>query len=156
MDNDMNAPNEWQCSHCKKIYSFKEFMKLQMEFVNPEQPEKFGKRCICECGKPFHKDKWSLVEIFKTFPHWSTCLLYPKLRLSTVHLELNHFGHWYETMVFADNRRITIFSLEVYFQDRYKTQEEAIKGHEEILRKLKIGQYTLTKGEDGKRELRLQ
>lgn len=156
MKQEFNAPNEWQCSHCKQIYTFKEFITLKSEWIDPNRTE-YGKTTICRnCGKPFHKNKWQQLTKIKTFPNLITCLLHPVIRVSTVHLELNHFGYWYETMVFADKRWSTIFNVEVYVQIRYKTQEEAEKGHKEIVNKLKRKMYSFKKNENGFLELKLQ
>ena len=57
MERDMNAPNEWQCSHCGQTYSFNEFITLKSEWVDPNRTE-YGKHSICKnCGKSFHKNK---------------------------------------------------------------------------------------------------
>lgn len=156
MDRDLNAPNEWQCSHCNETYSFQEFITLKSEWVDPNRTE-YGKHSICrKCGKSFHKNKWALKKIIKTFPNIISCWIYPSLRVSTVHLELNHFGYWYETMVFADKKWSSFLKFGVYEQFRYKTKDEAIKGHELVLRKIKLKQYSFKKNENGELELRLK
>jgi NAD-dependent SIR2 family protein deacetylase len=152
---DINAPNEWQCSHCKATYSFQEFITLKSEWVDPNRVE-YGKVSICRnCGKKFHKNKWQLKNIIWAFPNPLTFFLYPSIRVSTVHLELNHFGYWYETMVFADKKWCSIYEVLVNVQIRYKTEAEAVKGHNAILRKIMEKQYTFRENEDKVLELKL-
>ena len=97
--------SKWQCSHCFQIYSFDDWMKLKTEWVDQKQKHKYGKRAICKCGKPFHKDKWNMT---------TDCDGY---RVSTVHLELAHPSNiltdgseeeknmWYETMIFDERKK---------------------------------------------------
>lgn len=152
----MNAPNEWQCSHCKQTYSFQEFITLKSEWIDPNRTD-YGKTTICKnCGKKFGRDKWQLLRRIRTFPNLLTGWMHPTIRVSTVHLELNHFGYWYETMVFADKKWCSLIDVQVYIQHRYKTKEEAEKGHAEIVRKITQKMYSFRKNEDGHLELRLQ
>jgi len=121
----MKDENKWQCSNCFKKYTFEEFIKLKNEYISEDKS--YGKASICTCGKMFHRDKWKIVtKVEKGFWFKKT------YAVSTIHLELNHFGFWYETMVF-DKKHNSLFS------ERYKTKEEAEKRHREIVNDVKCG-----------------
>ncbi len=118
--------SDWQCSHCFQIYNFDDFMKLKYEWVDPKQKQKYGKRAVCKCGKPFHKDKWQMKTEIEGYT------------VSTVHLELcnqnmSDFSDdrkmWYETMIHDSKPKIKDEEW-LSFQARYETKTEAIKGHE--------------------------
>ncbi len=63
--------------------------------------------------------------------------------VSTVFLGLNHgWGDeelWFETMVFANGPDATKFIEWNDFQDRYRTYDEAEKGHEYVVRRIREG-----------------
>ena len=52
--------SQWQCSNCKKTYTFTQYMGLSAVYANPDEPEKYGNVPVCTCGKRFHLDKWRL------------------------------------------------------------------------------------------------
>jgi len=113
------------------------------EDTNPA--EQHGFTSVCECGYVFHKDKWHLVDdVTIEFKK----LFHATLSVSTVFLELNHFGYWYETMIFADVRipwflRFLLKPLECDYQKRYVTKEEAETEHEDIVKKLREGKFKI-------------
>lgn len=121
--------NNWKCGKCGKEYEFERLLKiLKMIPIKEGQEKKLGKTAVCSCGYVFGKDKFILktkvkVKLFK-------------VEVSTVFLELNHWGMYYETMVFGDK-------IECNFQDRYATRKEAIKGHKKVVKKLKKGEFTI-------------
>ncbi len=126
---------DWKCGKCGKEYTFEEMMLLDKakcveSDTNPKKQHGFIS--VCGCGYKFHVDKWRLSTdvSLEIEPIGKT-----KGRVSTVYLGLNHFGFWYETMIFLD-------SSSCYFQDRYKTKAEAKKGHNKILRMIKNKEYT--------------
>lgn len=48
--------------------------------------------------------------------------------VSTVFLGINHWGHWFETIIFRENGE----SDEDLEMQRYRTYDEAKKGHDDI------------------------
>ena len=133
--------SDWRCGQCKKIYSFDDFMKLaktQMKDDDPDPKKNYGYTSVCPCGYKFHKDKWMLKEkveiknIFGTFV----------VEVSTVDLEMEHMGGmYYETMVFPQEGNEEV-SLKCHYQNRYRDKDDAIKGHEEVVKKLKEEKFT--------------
>lgn len=126
---------DWKCGDCGKTYTTEKLMALErIKAVNGDSnPKKqYGYISVCKCGYRFHRDKWQLLEIVEFPLNWFQALYG---RVSTVFLELNHFGYHYETMVFLNCKS------SCWFQNRYKTRAEARKGHEELLRKIKNREF---------------
>ena len=147
--------SEWECSHCGERYNFSQFINLKTEWINPSRTE-YGKRAICSnCGKSFHKNIWKKSKKIWWFPNIFTCWMYPTLKVSTVHLEMNHFGYWYETMLFPKKKWCSYLDFEVYEQRRYKTRNEASEGHNDTIRFIKNKWYTFRTNEKGYLELQL-
>ena len=125
----------FQCSMCPEVYTFDEYIKLKTKWVDEKNKEKYGKDTICKCGAVFHKDVWAIQTKKENYV------------ISTIHLQIgacstinmfDHSDHYYETMIFdqdkkPDNR---ILGKSLDFQMRYKTREEAIKGHKETIERL--------------------
>ena len=128
--------SEWKCGKCGIEYPFEEFIKLpkvQLVETDDNPKEQHGFTSVCKkCGYIFGKDRLMLRETitikFKEKEY--------KVDVSTVFLELNHFGFYYETMIFSDG-------LNCDFQERYKTKEEVIKRREEVIEKLKKGSFKI-------------
>lgn len=144
--------SEWKCGDCGKEYSFEDFMKLNKTKAvdtdtNPKKQH--GYVGVCECGYRFHRDKWML----KSEVRFKLNLIQEVVgELSTVFLDLNHFGYWYETMIFIRGK------YQCHFHRRYVTRAEARAGHNKILRKIINQQFTVDKekkeisiSEDGER-----
>lgn len=133
--------SEWKCGRCGKEYEFDEFMKLPHIQAVPEDTnpkEQHGFVCVCsKCGYVFHKDKWRLRETIEI----KVAGKIGKVDVSTVFLEMNHWGYWYETMLFQGEGSQVNFELS--YQDRYKTKEEAEKNHNIIVQKLKDKKFTI-------------
>ena len=122
--------SEWKCEKCGIKYSFEELMelpKVQAVETDDNPKEQHGFSSVCKkCGYIFGKDR---LRLRKTITIKFKDKEY-KVDVSTVFLELNHWDFYYETMIFSDG-------LSCDFQERYKTKEEAIKGHKKIIEKLK-------------------
>lgn len=124
--------SEYQCSSCGEEYTFSEFRDLDRAPIDPseEDPEQGqGYSRVCECGHQFFVDDFQAVTEVE---HAGD-----EFRLSTTHLALNH-GHgekdlWFESCVFWDGSSRVL--------DRYETQDEAEDGHQDIVEKLKAGEY---------------
>lgn len=137
--------NEWRCGQCGKEYDTDSLIKLKHikaveTDTNPIQQH--GYTPVCECGYIFHKDKWhktTTVEIEKDN-------LKSNVKVSTVFLELDHYGYWYETMIFVEDTNKGV-NISCDYQDRYKTKEEAEKVHETVVSKLKKGLYKIVPSE---------
>lgn len=117
-----------QCSRCWTKFTFKEYLDLPSEYIYPDKKQ-YGKTAICSCGAKFHKDVWQLQSFEDGF------------RISTVHLQMPHPDNldwsntescmWFETMI-EDKEKDEWLG----FQMRYRTMEEAIKGHWDTMDKL--------------------
>lgn len=130
--------SDWKCGRCGKVYEFEEFCKLESVPLVPEDTnpwEQHGFTSVCVCGYIFHRDKWRK----QTEVGLKEGL---KAKVSTVFLELNHKippngkDLWYETMIFGNK-------LASYFCERYTTQEEAEKRHDNLVGLLREEKYTL-------------
>jgi len=88
--------------------------------------------------------KWHLVTEFKVKAKTGFLKkITLKGYVSTVFLELNHGDEknplWYETMVFVEEPA----NVNCYLCNRYRTQEEAERGHRKIVEAIKSGKITL-------------
>lgn len=133
----------WRCGKCKKIYKDLfglESVKAVESDTNPK--EQHGYVSKCECGYVFHKDKWYEKDTFDIEKDGEKIA---KVEVSTVDLELEHFGMWYETLVFLQE----IYVEEIQDLDlgclgsRYRTKEEALEGHNRFIRKLQNGEFKI-------------
>lgn len=137
----MVEKSEWKCGDCGKKYTTDELIKLKKvkaveTDINPK--EQHGYICVCKCGYIFHKDRWQLKDNVTFSFNW---LQGVKGFVSTIFLELNHFGYWYETMIFIDKES----DCKCSYQNRYVTIAEARKGHREVLRKIENNEFELNK-----------
>lgn len=131
--------SEWKCGKCGKEYDFDEYMdlpKIQAVKEDDNPKEQHGYTQVCQkCGYVFHKDKFKIRNSVEIIVNNKKAII----DVSTVFLELNHSGLWYETMLFNGNN--SEVDLELYYQDRYETEKEAIKGHKDILEKLRNNKF---------------
>ncbi|MEM2068405.1 MAG: hypothetical protein QXE50_05765 [Nitrososphaerota archaeon] len=135
---DVGGPR-LQCSNCGRIYTFYELFNLPRVPVNPEDPERYGYTMVCMCGKRFYLDKWGIKDEVKIRKGRK---LIGSLLVSTTALEVEHpDGMWYETMIFPQGDIETVYE----YMWRYKTKEEAEKGHKRIVESLKNGKYRITR-----------
>lgn len=58
-----------------------------------------------------------------------------EFNVSTVRLPIKHGDYWFETCLFWNDGS--------YVLDRYKTESEAIEGHEQTVEAIDSGEYTL-------------
>lgn len=131
----MTDKKEWYCSHCNRSYTFDEFMNLEKALAQKgDIDHKYGYVAICKCGKHFHTEKWRMLDRLKIKNKEEDVMV--DIDVSTIHLELIHFGFLYETMVLVDD-----YMHESAIQRRYKTKEEAIEGHNDIVKRLKDGDF---------------
>jgi len=137
---------EWKCGKCDKGYSTDDFLKLSKVLVDPKRPE-CGYTPVCTCGYTFHLDKWmkkDYVNVYRRFfgiPIWVG-----KIEVSTVFLEISHFGYWFETMLFCKKKLFV--PIECHYADRYITKSEAIQGHNKVKYLLQDKKYKITLGMD--------
>lgn len=130
--------SEWKCGDCGKLYATEELMKLKKQKAveqdtNPKKQH--GYVSVCECGYVFHKDKWQLKDNIEINLNWLQSL---RGYVSTVFLELNHFGCWYETMIFLGDWKC-------HYQRRYVTKAEARDGHRQVLKMIENKQFEVNK-----------
>jgi len=129
----------WRCGWCRRRYVTDDWLKLSKvplirEDTDPRNQHGFTMRCTC--GYIFGRDRWHVrYETLRDINDYWT------FHVSTVFLELNHSGMWYETMVWAirgegirgegtdnsdtDNR--------YDYETRYRTKQEALKNHRRIV-----------------------
>ena len=123
--------SDYRCSNCKQTYSHAEYMALdKTSRVTDDPNDKYGVETVCECGKRFHSDKWSLREEIKTDDG--------EMTVSTVALLIPHGGtreDWYETCIFHDYGSRVV--------DRYHTESEAELGHSEYIEAVESGTYRM-------------
>ena len=61
--------------------------------------------------------------------------LFPKIQLSTVHLEICHFGYYYESMIFT-RRKLFNMDMSCDYQQRFQSRDDALKNHKKLKLKL--------------------
>ncbi|HKZ42586.1 MAG TPA: hypothetical protein VJ044_16605 [Candidatus Hodarchaeales archaeon] len=122
----------FQCSHCFKIYSFNDWIKLKTKWIDKKNKQ-YGKTTICLCGQPFHLGQWHLKTEKDGY------------LISTIHLEIAHFDNvdfhneekmWYETMICKMDTKVWSS-----FQARYPDRTKAEQGHALAVKNL---QYLIT------------
>lgn len=133
----------FKCEWCNKEYNTTELLSL-LKIIATEEEEKAlvvkGIGCVpvCECGYRFYLDRTVLHDNVKVSTEQGDV----NIMVSTVYLEsflfsfLRRKEFWWESMIFPDQK-----FFECNFQMRYKTKEEAIKGHNRIITLLKLGKY---------------
>lgn len=129
---------EFKCEKCGKGYTTEQYLKLeQIKAVksDKEPMQQHGYISKCKCGYEFIRDKTRLIEDIEIEKG-------VEIRVSTVFLELNHWGYWYETMLFVGEQK-KYEELEIDWMKRYKTLEEAQEGHKEIIKILKTGNHEI-------------
>jgi len=152
-------PHDWKCGKCGKEYTSDEFLalpKVKLVEDDTDPIKQYGYTSVCSCGYVFHRDRWhktTEVEIQPvSFSFSAPGSLFRrgtmvnaergKVRVSSVFLELDHQWDpkgpslYYETMIFLDG-----VLAEGLFQERYETQEQTEKRHDEIVRKLSANEY---------------
>lgn len=132
----------WKCGKCGKVYQFDDWIKLekvQMVDTDKNPMGQHGYTSKCPCGYSFGKDAFHKNTYF--------CIGLPKIhiRVSTVYLEMEHDnGYYYETMVFQkDDANEDPHEVKCEFQKRYKTQEEADRGHDRVIGMLERGEFKM-------------
>lgn len=130
---------KWKCGDCGKKYATEELVNLKLikaveKDTNPKKQH--GYISVCTCGYIFHRDRWRIFENFEipiNFLQAIDCCV------STIDLELDHSGCWYETMVFVDS------GWKCYYQTRCVTRAEARIEQRRIVKMIKNKQYKLDK-----------
>jgi hypothetical protein len=126
------------CGKCNKEYGLCETLKLVKVKVvesDTDPMNQHGFTSVCECGYAFFKDRWQLKNIVSIFNGAENV----DVEVSTVYLEIGHGMNedlFYETMLFSDEKISD-------FMKRYKTKEEAEKGHNEIVSFLTDGKFKI-------------
>ena len=139
----------WVCGKCKKAYRFDDFIKLEkvVLVVTDKDPViQHGYTSKCPCGYVFGRDRY-YRQTYHKIPLPEAKSLH--IRISTVYLEMEHDkGYYYETMVFQkDDANEDPHEVRCEFQKRYKTQEEADRGHDKIIEMINDGKYKLVVSE---------
>ena len=131
---------DWKCGKCGKGYTFEELMlldKVKSEWKDNNKKQ-HGLIPSCSCGYRFGLDKMRMrTKVSLNLDSVGEI----SGEVSTVFLELNHSGLFYETMVFLET-----YSCE--FQVRYKNKADAKKGHSKIVQAIKNKEYTVDDKEE--------
>jgi len=135
----------YKCPRCDAVYTRGEYDALESTWVDPRIPE-LGKTKICSrCGSKFSENRMILKD-YVELKHGVT------VEVSTVDLVMEHDwngdgGYFYETMLcfYRDKgSNVIVPGCEVVI--RYKTREEAERGHKRIVEALRKGKgYRFTK-----------
>jgi len=130
----------WKCGKCEKKYNFDEFHTLDkvkaVETDSDVKPE-HGYDMVCTCGYVFHKDKWRIRDTVEIETPMGVGLI----DVSTIFLELCHFGYWYESMLFVNEKSKIDFDL--HQQWRFIDKEGAEKWHKKVVKMLQDKQFDL-------------
>lgn len=134
---------KWQCSKCLKVYSKDDFFKLEKKALDPDCGN-LSITCVCECGKNFGKDTWHISNTIKNIPNKFLSFIYSDIVILTRHTELNYENFWYETIATSINFGVfKNFRITPMIGRRYKTQDDAMLGHFDIVNKLERNEYIL-------------
>lgn len=125
---------QYRCSQCKTTYNRREYDALDHVQVIEDEDDPtgiggHGYERVCECGARFHSDKWQLLD--------EVTVDGETFHISTVGLLIPHgtnHDQWYETLVSHDTGNT--------ITDRYETEDEARAGHERVLERLRIREFT--------------
>lgn len=129
----MSETLTWKCGRCNKGYkSLLDMPKVKLVETDSDVNPEHGFTGRCPCGYTFHKDKWFLQDLFEITSNGKTVAL---VKLSTVYLELNHSGYWYESMLFIEEKYDSGFEFE--WSLRYRTRNEAKARHRRVVRQMR-------------------
>ncbi|MHA1333245.1 MAG: hypothetical protein ACTSPL_04120 [Candidatus Odinarchaeia archaeon] len=135
-----------KCPNCHKVFNENEAASLKMVYIDPKNV-KYGKTRVCsECGAKFSDRKAWRTIIEKVL--CSHCGIKAKIEVSTVDLVFEHewsngSRYFYETMIFPmlDSQ----VEIDAQVLERYKTEEEAVKGHKKWLKKIETAKIIWNK-----------
>lgn len=141
--------SEWKCGNCGKIYNVYELLSLKkIKLVEADDDDIHpihGFTSVCDCGYRFHIDRWRIDDRIKVIVDDKES----ELIISSIFLELNakilgEEDEYYETAIlWLDNSEEGIKNIEVMQQ--YDTKENAILGHNKLVKTIKDGKYKVEK-----------
>ena len=140
----------YKCPKCGALYSFEEYLQLERVPLVPGKEYEYGYEFVCpRCGGRFWSDRWTVKTVVEKKVGWLKKRTV-KILVSTVDLVRSHpwgdepDGYFYETMLFNEpDSEIEIENLDVV--ERYKTREEAERGHEKWVNLVKKAKITTGK-----------
>jgi hypothetical protein len=130
----------WKCGKCGTEYEPAEWFKLRRAPLNPSDVSpamQSGNVPQCRCGYVFHRDKWQLKDTLTiSLPSGDT-----EVTVSTVFTEFawdDEVGEpfWFETVILPAQPIVECSQCW-----RYRTKEEAEKGHQKIVEALRAGNF---------------
>ena len=120
----------WRCSICFAKYSTEELIKLESYWYKPLN-QGYGRTSVCKCGARFHDDKWA---IFSKIDNYTVSTIDLEMPVSGTEIpDWFDYNFWYETAIWENTIKGRKF---LSFEMRYKTQEDALKGHEFIVKNI--------------------
>ena len=133
----------WKCGKCGVEYETSEWLRLKRVPLNPTDVSpalQSGFALQCKCGYVFHRDRWRLKDtVTISLPTGEV-----DVTVSTVFTEYAWNGEdgellWYETQILPVQPHVECFQCW-----RYRTKEDAEKGHMRVVEALKAGRFKAT------------
>jgi hypothetical protein len=130
----------WKCGKCGVEYETSEWFKLKRVPLNPSDVSpamQGGYTPQCKCGYVFHRDRWQLKDTLTiSLPTGDV-----EVTVSTVFTEYAWDGGggevlWFETVILPAQAYVECFQCW-----RYRTKEDAERGHQRIVEALKAGRF---------------
>jgi hypothetical protein len=127
----------WKCGKCGMEYETSELLKLKRVPFNPNPAMGGGYTVQCGCGYVFYKDRWRLKDTLTiSLPTGEI-----EVTVSTIFTEYaweSRDGEllWFETVILPAQTYVECVQCW-----RYRTKEEAEKGHQRVVEALKAGRF---------------
>ena len=135
----MTFGDHYKCPRCDAIYSREEYDSLESMWVDPARPYEYGRTKICsKCGARLWIDRTVIKDYVKLDNEVT-------VEVSTADLVIEHEwngdgGYFYETMLwFYRDKDSDVVLPDSEVVTRYKTREEAKRGHQRIVEALRKG-----------------
>jgi hypothetical protein len=140
---EVSAMSRWKCGKCGTEYETSEWLKLKRVPLNPTDVSpalQSGFTLQCKCGYVFHRDRWRLKDtVTVSLPTGEV-----EVTVSTVFTEYAWDGGdgellWFETQILPAQSYVECFQCW-----RYRTKEDAERGHMRVVEALKAGRFKAT------------
>lgn len=126
----MKMDLRYRCSICFARYTIEELCNLESYWYEPLN-KGYGRTSVCKCGARFHDDKWV---IFSKIDNYTVSTIDLEIPVAGTEIpDWFDYNFWYESAIWKNTKDGRDF---LSFQMRYKTQEDAVKGHEFIVKNI--------------------
>jgi hypothetical protein len=135
--------SRWKCGKCGMEYETAEWLRLRRVPLNPTDTipaMQSGYTPQCKCGYVFHRDRWQLRDILTlSLPTGDI-----EVTVSTVFTEyawesVGGVAFWFETVILPAQPYVECNQCW-----RYRTKEDAERGHLRVVDALKAGKFKAT------------